>query len=821
MASAPVTPEKRSKSWLPGRFLSSSSKKHRNKSTAHAAGDSRGAGGQLAGKVRKPRVPDFSNALPDLGGKIHLPGLIGGSSEARPLGFDRPDDKVDRVRVHLPFGDATSLTPADLMDAVAAPTPEHLWHTVERGWPGEFPNAEKMMPTTEEEPCLMPEESDVIGELRVEVLETSGFRSFDRLSENDTYAVVVFEGFCGRTETVVNTANPRFHAHMPRAFRFPVTKPFSDCSVAFFDAELAMVKQAAAAIVDPDAPVGRVTLALRNMHPDTVYDAWFPLQNETFKYHASRFGSVRLRYSVRYRSSRLVMLSYLKPSGRFTLPLRGWRYVENCRFAVHGTKPVTEFNWNVLKAHLAEVSAYVAGLTALGGAAQDVLFWKDPVLSTVLACAWQFLCNHPRYIFASGPLSLVLFLNYTYKSSRDAPPIQNAPTFDAYQRAVLLPGKLGELPPLDCEPLYHASLAFESYDSEDEDNKEVKVPGQQPPPKPKGPAAAPAPGAEDGGDSDSDEEGWGLNNVGQHIADGAVGAATGVAGGVATVATVALNPLAPILGPVQNLLGSVLQPCRFVNSLLHWEDTALTSWLYLALMVLGVVLAVLPWHFLIMWTGRIVGVVLFGPHMWFVGRYLEKQAEKEQERQRAIAEGRLPPDEVTAAEKEKEKKEKEAAAAAAEREKKAKGAKGAEEESKAKARRQRELERKKLLENARYTFEVTSVRAMLSKFRDRPDARKSFATPIDPEDDGEAAAELPGFVKREAKDGLFGPPARIVTGAVGSVSKVAGQTAGGIARSASGVSRLASRSAGGVSKVAGGLIGRGKARSPASKKKDA
>lgn len=94
-----------------------------------------------------------------------------------------------------------------------------------------------------------------------------------------------------------------------------------------------------------------------------------------------------------------------------------------------------------------------------------------------------------------------------------------------------------------------------------------------------------------------------------------------------------INPAAWVLGPVQNLLGSVLQQIFAMRRLVLWEDTAATALLYLLLSAATLLLACTPWAivipFIFKWMGRLLGIVLLGPHMYWVGLRLDAIAEQQ------------------------------------------------------------------------------------------------------------------------------------------------------------------------------------------------
>ena len=55
--------------------------------------------------------------------------------------------------------------------------------------------------------------------------------------ENDVYALLIFEQSAAATRPIDNVDSPRWHVDCPRAFKFPITAPFSALHVALFDSD--------------------------------------------------------------------------------------------------------------------------------------------------------------------------------------------------------------------------------------------------------------------------------------------------------------------------------------------------------------------------------------------------------------------------------------------------------------------------------------------------------------------------------------------------------------------------------------------------------
>ena len=96
----------------------------------------------------------------------------------------------------------------------------------------------------------------------------------------------------------------------------------------------------------------------------------------------------------------------------------------------------------------------------------------------------------------------------------------------------------------------------------------------------------------------------------------------------------AINPVAAALGPAQQLLAAIVPKVRQAKNALLWSDRILTFWSVVIVAAVTLLLALIPWRFLIFWSARVFGVLVFGPHMHFLGRRIDKRRADERERAR-------------------------------------------------------------------------------------------------------------------------------------------------------------------------------------------
>ena len=246
--------------------------------------------------------------------------------------FDNAKERVTNV---VPFmRKAHVATDAE----VDAPTPEDRWFTPREGW-GEGNESSRhphyFMPIAKDVPALFPSEDDAIGELRLEVLEAEGLPNADAVfgisagNMTDSFALVLFEGNAARTNVIYDSLKPRWSAADPdsfRAFSFPILYPHSMVYVSINDYDGAKKNATQAndddsrkgsrrtklSSLNADDPIGRVAIQLGRLVSGTVYDCWFELGHSAIEKPNGKLGSVRLRFSVTFKSERQRMLGYLR-----------------------------------------------------------------------------------------------------------------------------------------------------------------------------------------------------------------------------------------------------------------------------------------------------------------------------------------------------------------------------------------------------------------------------------------------------------------------------------------------------------------------------
>ena len=173
------------------------------------------------------------------------------------------------------------------------------------------------------------------GTVEVLSVRSNEGRTFDGIQAGAArVASEVLERVAARTVTLYNTLAPRWGIDHARAFRLPVTCPFSELFLGVKDKDYAT----------GDDHVGRVVIDLGQVRSNTTYDAWWPLQYSALNHHVSRLGSVRVRLVPAPRGTGLVAA----PASKKILAMAG---LDDCYTSTTGhSRSTGNFSWAVFKA---------------------------------------------------------------------------------------------------------------------------------------------------------------------------------------------------------------------------------------------------------------------------------------------------------------------------------------------------------------------------------------------------------------------------------------------------------------------------------------
>ena len=548
-----------------------------------------------------------------------------------------------------------------------------------------------------------------VGEIRVEVLEASGLPNLDTFSLTDAYAVVLFEGSAARTCTIDDDLDPKWHSRAPRAFRLPVRHAWSTLFVGLFDDDSSSSLGAlddddavGRVLIQPASlPPRTVVDCWWSLHHKAVGER--PGVRGAIRlricveWHQER---VLLLHPARLLTAGgAAGGTGVAPA--FELPLLSRRAYAAVEYTFTGSQPEKRYSYAILRANLADVARLALRLKAPMAPLREILFWKRPYIAAALCVAWQWLVNHPQYFPAMVPFVALIMLGTTYATAVSAPPLLQPLSFWRLCLAIVLPHALrprhevsagGEgkpqrrastLPWAYGQARETAQMAWTQLQGTFErtlaslDRQIETTLGLA------GTHASSSPAVSERVDEVSSSSVELLSDEAAietvrtiyrstAMLFGAVGSAIkatlrirgpsgtrrrrgpmttakaldAVKGAVNSIDTNAINPMAWVLGPVQNMLGDVLVQMRAVERLVTWQDSSSAAVVCLVLIAVTVLLAIIPWAivvpFVLRWVARTVGFILLGPHMLYVGRRLEAIERQQQidERQRLQREER-------------------------------------------------------------------------------------------------------------------------------------------------------------------------------------
>ena len=273
-----------------------------------------------------------------------------------------------------------------------------------------------------------------LGCLRCEVLQAGGWSSQgigDVLSAEDVYVLLTVDGLVARTNTRNDARAPTWHAKERRAFSLEVRDARATLFVAVADEDDAPLER--------DGYIGRCALPIRALRPSTTYDAWLPLRLEGTRDEENAIdarhlvkgrrlkdaaaldptqrqsrGSVRLRLRMDWddggvQAARSVLLGGPVLQKHVVLPETnsGRKQRDVARFALwgeagdHGDPCVEPVATHRVMDHLSDL---LDAWGSLKGALPDYIGrlskYERPLRSLVAFAAWWASCANPQRVYA-------------------------------------------------------------------------------------------------------------------------------------------------------------------------------------------------------------------------------------------------------------------------------------------------------------------------------------------------------------------------------------------------------------------------------------
>ena len=152
-----------------------------------------------------------------------------------------------------------------------------------------------------------------LGRLHVEILGCDDLPNLDTGGRNktDTFVALVYEDAVVKTDVIDDCLNPRWLPWSKRAVIFHVYHSSSKLYLGVFDYDRSIHP------ADDHDLVGRVTVDLTNLRPDTMYLLNYDIYTTSRISDRKRKGSITLRLRLEIEDERAVLLSNLEPPPDF------------------------------------------------------------------------------------------------------------------------------------------------------------------------------------------------------------------------------------------------------------------------------------------------------------------------------------------------------------------------------------------------------------------------------------------------------------------------------------------------------------------------
>jgi hypothetical protein len=449
------------------------------------------------------------------------------------------------------------------------------------------------------------------GRLFVEVIGSDGLANMERFhGKTDAFAIVVFEDGYGRTDTIDDCLSPRWMPWSRRAFVFNIGHPSSDLRVGIFDNDK---------MWNHDL-IGRVTVPVSQLRPNTEYMLNYNLYEDSVTPEREAKGTVTLRLRVEFGSAKQVVMSNLTPPTDQFINFQAAQHLTLARKVVEGKTDMVSYSIGTLTMHIAELTSYQYVSYYIVDAINSLLFWrgqvpilgiKIPVHSMIAFYAAITFVESPTlgfsyFWFGNAWLLLAIqsWRNTTPNAWNRITPFARILMMMILDKAAspeAIPANFQEKEAKDFEE--HMVERIKKAEEDYEANNKMWA--------------------------DYQAETADLDQVGE----------TDISTKKSNLADLA-SPFKGILYPIQQLLYTICFYLRVVRNVYLWDEPYYAALLAAGSIVIGIVFYILPWAFLLRWTGRIIAWAVFGPHMklFDIFYYSKQKAATDEEEAKKLSE---------------------------------------------------------------------------------------------------------------------------------------------------------------------------------------
>jgi hypothetical protein len=452
-----------------------------------------------------------------------------------------------------------------------------------------------------------------LGKLYLEVIKCDSLPNMDAGMNGvtDAFCCIIYEDSIVNTDVINDELSPRWVPWCQRGFVFRMAHPSSQVLIGVFDYD------SAKGINSHDA-IGRVSIDVTNFRRDTDYLLTYDLYRSVLDNERETFGTITVRLRLEYDSYRdFVKGSVLIPPLNYiNLPKKaGFRA---SYFVCNGEENLEHFDMSAITAYKSELESYMDILHYVTESLVTIVLWRGhcdiklfsfkfklPLHSMIAFLMGIFLIDNFNLLPSFWLFSIAwILLAMNEHRQKNPSPWHQTMTYAQMWHAVLA----NKAPPVEIAD-HQNEAAIRAHEQKEKERQEQE--------------AAKA--------KEAAEHAKKLSAFLNEEAISASGALEDEDRGTKIGGGPQLNPLAPVLLPIQKILGRVCKTLRIISSIISWNESIYAFIIVNICLALGIVLIWVPWGFLLRWTIRILIWVCLGPWMKLVDIFYVSKIAKEGE----------------------------------------------------------------------------------------------------------------------------------------------------------------------------------------------
>lgn len=442
--------------------------------------------------------------------------------------------------------------------------------------------------------------SGTLGRVYVEIICCDGLENKEMdltgtgRNLSDPFVMAVFEDGVAKTDIIDDCLGPRWMPWTQRAFIFRMMHSSSKLALGVFDYD--------PGAYDNNDLCGRACVDISMLRPNTEYMLTYNLYENQIDDAQEAKGTITIRLRIELNDAKEFVLSNLRPPPQIHINVKESKDFVAIRQTLGGAQDLIAYSKDAIWMYVDELKSYVDMKYYVILAAINLVFWRGQVLmfgfdvplhSLFIFLSTVFVLERPTY----GPTiyfyGLAWFLvSIQFYVSENPNPWRKSKGFAQIMSA--LAGKPLE-GPATIEAGEYAAISY-AYNKENEDWLAKKKDED-------------AKAAEENAKLMAEYND--MLNVDQ-TADTNIASKSG---------GISIDPMKPILYPIQQNLALVVNGLRLVKNIFRWDEPYLAFFLTCGCIALGTVLLITPWFFCLRWITRLLAWGLLGPWMKFADIY--------------------------------------------------------------------------------------------------------------------------------------------------------------------------------------------------------